>query len=59
MALSDAFHNVTDGTEVCLELLLSLYQDKESNQRKIKASDNYGAPVFKLAHAIQLAANVI
>jgi hypothetical protein len=36
-------------------MLLSFYQEKESNQRKIKASDNFGAPVSRLAHAIQLA----
>jgi len=36
-------------------MLLSFYQEKESNQRKIKAADNFGATVFRLAHAIQLA----
>jgi hypothetical protein len=36
-------------------MLLSLSCNKESDQRKFKAADNFGALAFQLAHAIQLA----
>ena len=44
------------GRFFCLpkSFLLSLSWCKESKQRKIKAADNFGAPVLRLAHAIQL-----
>jgi hypothetical protein len=35
-------------------MLLSLSLNKESNQRKFKAADNFGTTVFQLAHAMQL-----
>jgi alpha-D-ribose 1-methylphosphonate 5-phosphate C-P lyase len=36
-------------------LFISFVRPKETNQRKFKAADNFGASVFQLAHAIQLA----
>jgi hypothetical protein len=35
-------------------MFISFASPKEMNQRKIKAAENFAAPVFHLAHAIQL-----